>query len=103
MHSALIVDAEASGWPSQLSIRLLISDPVMISRFVMEPQVRFCVGGAEPAWDSLSFPFSALTLLVLSLSLSLSKINKLDVYLFLREIESGRGAESERETIPSRL
>ena len=44
----------------------------------IEPRVRLCVDGTEPAWDSLSSPLSAPTALtpVLSLSLSLSLKNK---------------------------
>ena len=60
----------APGWLSQLSVQLLVSAQVMISRFrEFEPHITFCTDSVESAWDSLS----------LSLSLSLSfalKINK---------------------------
>ena len=53
----------APGWLSRLSVQLLISAQVMISRFVRlfcetECQVRLYADGTNPAWDSLSPPLS---------------------------------------------
>ena len=43
----------------------------------MEPHVGFCADNAKPAWDSLSPSPSLSTPPLLSLSLSVLKINKL--------------------------
>ena len=37
-----------------------------------DPSIRLCADSVEPAWDSVSFPLSALPLLSLSLSPHLS-------------------------------
>ena len=57
----------ASGWLSQLSIRVLVSAQVTILRAVrgFGPCVWFCADSAEPAWDFLS--------VCLSLSLRINK------------------------------
>ena len=63
----------APGWLSWLSIWVLISVRVMISRVhEIEPCVRLCADSVEPAWDCLSPPSAP----PLVLSRSLSKINK---------------------------
>ena len=63
-------DSGTPGWLSQLSIRLLISTQVAISKFhELEPRVGLCADSAEPAWDSLSLP--APPLLALSLPLKI--------------------------------
>ena len=55
-------------WLSRLSVRLLVSAQVMISRFhEFEPHIGLCADGAEPACDFLSPSLSA------SFSLHLSK------------------------------
>ena len=75
---------EAPGWLSRLSVKLLISAQVMISRFVgsIETRIGLCADSTEPAWDSLSLSLSLSSLLLphlhtfaCTLSLSL-KINK---------------------------
>ena len=61
-------------WLSELSVRLLISAQVMISRFVgVELHVRLCTNSMEPAWDSLSPSLSALPQLMLARSLFQNK------------------------------
>ena len=62
------------GWLSRLSVRLLISSQVMISRFVRESPVPGSALSAEPAWD-LSLPLPCAHARVQAFSLSL-KINK---------------------------
>ena len=64
----------APGWLSWLSVQLLVSAQVMISWFhEFEPHTGLCTASTEPAWDSLSLPFSLR--LPHSLFVSL-KINK---------------------------
>ena len=58
----------APGWLSQLSVQLLISVQVTISRFMW-----LCTDGMEPAWDSLSPSLSDPPPLALSLSKSRNK------------------------------
>ena len=61
----------AAGWLSRLSVRLLISAQVMISRFVASSPVLGSVLSVEPAWDSLSL--SLCPSLAHAVSLSFSK------------------------------
>ena len=57
-----------SAWVAQLvkhpTLDLGSGHDLMV--FEIEPRVTLCADSAEPAWDSLSFPLSALPLLVLS-------------------------------------
>ena len=49
----------APGWLSPLSVQLLVSAQVMISRFQeFEPHIRLYADSVEPAWDSFSLPLS---------------------------------------------
>ena len=77
---------EWGAWMAQ-SVKHLISAQVMISRFVGSSPASGSVltaGSLEPALDSVSPSLSAPLLLVLCLSLSLSKINiKKNFFKFL--------------------
>ena len=49
----------------------------------IEPHIRLCADGAEPAWNSLSPSLSAPSMLVRSLSLSLSSFSlKINIFFF---------------------
>ena len=53
----------APGWHRQLSIWLLVSAQVMISRLRgFEPPIGLYAGNTGPAWDSLSLSLSSLSL-----------------------------------------
>ena len=104
----------APGWLSWLSVRLLISAQVMISRSVSSSPASDSVLTAqslEPALDSVSPSLSTPPPLALCLSLSLSQerihVKKIFLSLFLRERErehkQRRGRKRGRERIPSRL
>ena len=70
------------GWPSPLSVQLLILAQVVISQFVgvrgFEPHIGFCTDSMEPACDSLS----------LSLSLPLSVPPPFTLCLFSPKLEN---------------
>ena len=70
---------------SQLSVWLLVSVKVKISRFrEFEPHIRLCTGSTEPAWIlslplSLPLPYSHCLSLSLSLSLKINKLKKMQI------------------------
>ena len=77
----------APGWLSPLSVQLLKSAQVMISRFVSSRPTWGSVLTAQsldPASDSLSPSLSAPPLLTVSLSLKINKLKKKDVKKVLK-------------------
>ena len=52
-----IKKCRAPGWLSQLTVQLLISAQVIISRVPeFEPCIRLCADSSQPTWDSTSLP-----------------------------------------------